>query len=297
MYNQQLTITLHDGGRLVLCATTSERNYDLGQMGSLMSLPIEDRKPETMDAELVSTKVMPEGRHTMWKTALTEIAFTEDWDHVLIEGWRKKPAHAMLHRHYVWQMSLIWGSLNALLKGRDAILVHCSVLETERGAVLLFGESGMGKSTASARWRALGGKCISDDMALLDFSGGDEIRVRRMPTWSACREGKNEWNYPAGRELPLVYVLALGRSETGRDEIVELSPAQYFAQCYRSMFYWYTLNTKSLPDDMKACLANRIRQFTERITGKNPPRALLTVLEGPELRRVVESYLEGHGEQ
>jgi len=292
LHNRQLTIPLHNGGRIVLYAATPERNYDLGRMGRLLCLPMDDWKPENMDAELVSANVMPEGRHTMWKTALTEIAFTENWSHVLITGWRRRPKHVTLHRYYVWQMSLIWGSLNALLKVQNAILVHCSVLETERGAVLLFGESGMGKSTASARWRAQGGKCISDDMALLDFSGGDQVYVRRMPTWSACREEKNEWNYPAGEELPLVCVLALGRSENGRDEIVELSPAQYFAQCYRSMFYWYTLNTKSLPDDMKACLANRIRQFTERITGEYPPRALLTVLGGDDLRTIIEEHLQ-----
>ena len=278
----------------MLYAATLERNDNLDGMGRLLSLPVEDRKPETMDTELVSAKEMPEGRHTMWKTALTEIAFTESWSHILIAGWRRPPKRTVYYQHYIWQMALIWGTLNALLKGRDAILVHCSVLETERGAVLLFGESGMGKSTASKRWRAQGGKGISDDMALLDFSGGDQVYVRRMPTWSACREEKNEWNYPAGEELPLVCVLALGRNESGigGDKIVELSPAQYFAQCYRSMFYWYTFNTKSLPDEMKARLTNRIRKFTERITGKYPPRALLTVLEGNELRTVIEGHLQ-----
>jgi len=292
MQNRQLTIPLHNGGQIVLCTPAPERNYDLDRMGNLLSLPVDEGKPETMDTELISADALPAGRHTMWKTALTEIAFAEDWSHVLIAGWRKEPQRTTFYRHYVWQMSLIWGSMNALLKGRDVILVHCSALETERGAVLLFGESGMGKSTASSRWRAQGGKCISDDMALLDFSERDQIYIRRMPTWSACREGKNEWNYPAGEELPLACVLALGRSENEHDEIVELSPAQYFAQCYRSMFYWYTLNTKSLPDDMKARLANRIRQFTERITRKYPPRALLTVLEGNDLRTVIEGYLQ-----
>ena len=291
MHNRQLTITLHNGGRIVLYAATPERNYDLGRMGQLMGLPMEDWKPETMDADLVSANVMPEGRHTMWKTALTEIAYTENWSHILIAGWRRRPRKSPYYRNFIWQMALIWGTLNALLKGQNALLVHCAVLETERGAVVVFGESGMGKSTASARWRALGGKCISDDMALLDFSGGDRIRVRRMPTWSACREGKNEWNYPAGKELALIGVLALGRSESGHDEIVELSPALFFAQCFRSMFYWYLINTKHLPDAMKAKLAERIRLFAEKITGKYPPCALLTVLEGNELRTVVEGHL------
>ena len=292
MQNRQLTIPLHNGGRIFFYASTPERNNDLDRMGCLLCLPMDERKTEAMDAELVSADEMPAGRHTMWKTSLTETAFTENWSHILVAGWRRPPRRTVLYQHFVLQMTLVLGSLNALLKGREALLVHCSTLETERGAVLLFGESGMGKSTASRRWRAQGGKCISDDMALLDFSGGDQVYVRRMPTWSACREEKNEWNYPADEELPLVDVLALGRSKSGRDEIVELSPVQYFAQCYRSMFYWYTRNTKALPDDRKASLANRIRQFTERITGKYPPRALLTVLEGNDLRTVIEEHLQ-----
>jgi len=129
-------------------------------------------------------------------------------------------------------------------------------------------------------------------MALLDFSGEDQIYVRRMPTWSACREGKKEWNYPAGEELPVAGVLALGRSETGRDEIVEPSKAQFFAQCYRSMFYWNLLYAEGLPDEKKANLTNHIRQFTENIMERFPPRALKTVLEGNELRTVIEEYLQ-----
>ena len=191
----------------------------------------------------------------------------------------------------LWQAALTLAVMNASLRGTDAVLVHCAVLETERGAVVVFGESGMGKSTVSERWRACGGKCVSDDMALLDFSGENQIYVRRMPTWSVCRDGKNKWNYPAGEELPLAGVLALGRSETGQDEIVELSMAQFFAQCYRSMFYWNLLYAEGLPEEKKTKLTDRIRHLTEIITGRFPPLALLTVLEGNNLRSVIETYL------
>ena len=182
--------------------------------------------------------------------------------------------------------------MNAILRGENAVLVHCTVLETDRGAVLLFGESGMGKSTASARWRAYGGKCISDDMALLDFSGSDDvIRVRRMPTWSACREEKNEWNYPADEEIPLAGVLGLGRSESGHDEIVSLSPAQFFAQCYRSMFYWSLFHAKEVPDEKQQILAERIRGWTETIMKRFAPRALLPSLKGGNLVKTIEESL------
>ena len=180
--------------------------------------------------------------------------------------------------------------MNAVLRGEDALLAHCAVLETDRGALLIFGESGMGKSTAFGRWRADGGKGVSDDMALLDFSGNDGIHVRRMPTWSACREGLNEWAYSAGEELPLAGVFALGRSETGCDEIADLSPALFFAQCYRSMFYWNLFYAKNLPDELKLRLTARIRRQTEIITNLFPPRILLAALEG-NLKKLIEENL------
>ena len=207
-------------------------------LAELLCLPVTESEQRSADAELVLPDGMPEGRHTLRSTLVTETAYTPDWSRLLIAGWKKPPKRPFFYQCYVWQTALIYAGMNAILRGENAVLVHCAVLESNRGAVLLFGESGMGKSTASTRWRAYGGKCVSDDMALLDFSGADDvIRVRRMPTWSACREEKNEWNYPTDEEIPLAEVLALGRSESGRDEIVPLSPEQFFAQCYRSVFY------------------------------------------------------------
>ena len=111
-----------------------------------------------------------------------------------------------------------------------------------------------------------------------------------MPTWSAVREGKNEWNYPCGEEIPLAGVLALGRSESGHDEIVELKPAQYFAQCYRSLFYWNLFYAKELPEEKQRILTDRIRTQAETIAKKFAPRALLTVLDG-DLKKVIEDDL------
>ena len=134
------------------------------------------------DAELVPPDAMPDGRHVLRDQTLTEIAYAPDWSRVLIAGWKKAPRSRLHYDCYIWQTALIYAGMNAIVRGEKAVLAHCAVLETPRGAVLLFGESGMGKSTASARWRAHGGRCVSDDMALLDFSAPDGVvRVRRIP--------------------------------------------------------------------------------------------------------------------
>lgn len=255
-----------------------------------MCLPVEPGGAGDVDAELITPEAMPEGRHPLRVEALTEAAYDADWSRVLIAGWKKPPSRPHFYQCFVWRMSLVCACMNAALRGVDALLVHCAVLETDRGALLLFGESGMGKSTSFGRWRADGGKGVSDDMAMLDFSGNDGIHVRRMPTWSACREGLNEWSYPAGEELPLTGVFALGRSENGCDEIADLSPALFFAQCYRSMFFWNLFYAKNLPDELKLRLTARIRRQTEIITKLFPPRVLLAALEG-NLKKIIEDNL------
>jgi len=290
---RHIALHLHNGGRIVMYTKCPEVKLPFYDLGKLLCAKVENWKPGIFDLEFTTVPMLPEGRHTLWKTALTEIAYAEDWSHILIAGWKRPPRNKHDYKNQIWQMGLIFAGMNAIIHGQNAVLVHGAALETERGAVVLFGESGMGKSTASARWRAHGGKCISDDMVLLDFSGGEKIYVRRMPTWSACREGKNEWNYPADEELPLIGVLALGRNEsgTGGDEVVELSAAQFYAQCYRSMFYWNLFYAGKLPEEKQKRLGDRIRELTNIVTGKYPPRALLTVLKGNPIP-VIESYLE-----
>ena len=293
MSNCHIALQLHNGEHIVICTDCPEEEIPFTGFGELICTRIENRKPDKIDVEYVAPEKLPGGRHTLVNTALTEVAYRADWDHILIGGWKKAPHDEHYYKNYLWLTGLIFAEMNAILHGKNAVLVHCAALETERGAVVLFGESGMGKSTASARWRAYGGKCISDDMVLLDFTGGETVYVRRMPTWSACREGKNEWNYPAEEELPLIGVLALGRNESGDggDKIVELSMAQYYAQCYRSIFFWNLLYAKKFPEEQQKHLGERIRELTNIITGKYPPRALLTVLEGNPIP-VIESYLE-----
>ena len=246
------------------------------------------------DSKLIRTETMPPGAVLLYRTRWLEVRRERPGGPYLVCGILKRLRleAEQMNRGILWYMTLAMACVHAIQRGEKFLLCHCTLLETSRGGILLFGESGVGKSTASARWRALGGACVSDDMALMDFSDPEgRVYLHRMPTWSAIREGRNEWNYPCGEEIPLAGVLALGRSESGHDEIVELSAAQYFAQCYRSMFYWTLLFAERLRPEEQTPIIETIRGFTERITKQYPPRALLTVLEGNELREVIETYL------
>lgn len=262
--------------------------------GELMGLGAPSCGDAACDSQLIPLSAMPAEAEEVFRTYWLKVRREHAGAPYLVCGTRT--ARSLSEEHMIsrnlWYMTLAMACVHAIQRGERFLLCHCTLLETAAGGVLLFGESGVGKSTASARWRAQGGQCISDDMALMDFSDrGGNVFLRRMPTWSAVREGRNEWNYPCAEEIPLAGVLALGRSESGHDEIVELSPAQYFAQCYRSMFYWTLLFAERLSPGEQTPIIETIRVFTERITQQYPPRALLTVLEGNELRAVVERYL------
>ena len=280
---RQLAISLHDGGNIVIQTQESEELVAFSGFKELLGIKSDFPLVDAADVELVTRQNLPQPRHTLKRTEFLESAYSADWSRVFVAGASGHDPHKNYYQCRLWQAALICGAMNQLFRGGNALLAHGAALETEQGAVLLFGESGMGKSTAATRWRASGGKCISDDMVLLDFSG-ESVFVRRMPTWSACRESRNLWNYPSEEELPLHGVLALGRSENGIDEIVPLSEAQFFAQIYRSMFYWNLSFIRTLPEERQQKLANIIRERAQEIAKNFPPRALLSALDGDLLQ-------------
>ena len=286
---RQLAISLHDGGTIVIQTQEPEELVAFEGFKALLGITREIPLAPIADVELVTRQNLPEKRRSLKRTEFLEAVYCADWSRIFVAGTSGHDPHQNYYQCRLWQAALICGAMNQLFRGGSALLVHGAALETEQGAVLLFGESGMGKSTASARWRESGGKCISDDMVLLDFSG-ESVFVRRMPTWSACRESRNRWNYPSEEELPLFGVLALGRSENGVDEVVPLSEAQFFAQIYRSMFYWDLSFIRTLPEERQQKLANIIRERAQEIAKSFPHRALLAALDG-DLRDVLREML------
>ena len=141
---RRLTVGLHDGGSVAMQADGPEEEIPFDGLGKLLCLkPDEAEETSFADAELVAPDRLPDDRHTLRSNVLTETAYAADWSRVLIAGWKKPPRRAHYYRCCVWQSALNCACMNALLRGENAVLVHCAVLETDRGAVLLFGESGM----------------------------------------------------------------------------------------------------------------------------------------------------------
>ena len=144
---RRLTIGLHDGGSIVMQADGPEEELPFDGLGGLLCLKPDEAEGENVDAELVAPGRLPEDRRTLRITSLTETAYTADRSRVLIAVRKKPTRRAHYCRCCVWQKLLIHAGMNAILRGENAVLAHCAAPETGRGAILIFGESGIDRKS------------------------------------------------------------------------------------------------------------------------------------------------------
>ena len=84
-----------------------------------------------------------------------------------------------------WLQTYILGyGMSMLALQRDMLPIHCSVVADERGAVLIAGESGAGKSTATTAFFKAGYALMADDMAWAD---GEKV-YPAFPYQKLCRD-------------------------------------------------------------------------------------------------------------
>ena len=76
--------------------------------------------------------------------------------------------------------------ISRMLSG-NLSMMHGTLLNLpdSRNAALLFGTSGVGKSTIGKRFTAQGGYCPADDMSVLTFLPDGRLVAQPSPTWSA----------------------------------------------------------------------------------------------------------------
>ncbi len=186
--------------------------------------------------------------------------------------------HRSIYGIFMWQLSTICAAASALLRGKNVQLVHCSMLEKDDQALLLLGESGIGKSTSVRRWQEAGNIACADDMVLLEYAE-DGILVHRLPTWSACRVQLEGRLYPFDPPLKLKNVLAITRG-SDHEYVGEISRAEFFAQLYRCCFFHYLPIAPNLPKKEQKMLADAIRKSTARLTDEFKPLAFFAHLDG-----------------
>ena len=178
----------------------------------------------------------------------------------------------------LWMMYIYFALLSAIFRGNKLLLIHGAMLKVSGGALLLLGESGVGKSTSARRFKEAGLRSPADDMILLEY-GGDELFVHPMPTWSSCRLGLEGKYFPVNDIYPLRDLLCIARGKE-REEILPVSFAEYFTQIYSSCFFFHREIAKMFRDGEREMLLNAVRSAADEIVKRFPPRALFAHLEG-----------------
>ena len=178
----------------------------------------------------------------------------------------------------LWQFTVMSGVTAGILRGKKVQLMHCSMLEKDGQALLLCGESGIGKSTTVRRWKDAGGTAVSDDVVMLEYLD-DDILVHRLPTWSSCREAIEGKVYPFAPPLKLKNVLAISRAES-IEGVEEVPWAEYYAQIYRCGFYHHMAVVENLPLEVRKQVTGVIRNFTDILLKRFKPKAFFAHLDG-----------------
>jgi hypothetical protein len=155
------------------------------------------------------------------------------------------------------RLHLLSTVLAVLLHQRGLLVLHASAASVDGEAVAFVAESGTGKSTLAAAFRARGHRLVADDIVPVEFGPGDAPRVtagypqlKLYPEAAAQLAGadatihllpdgeKSGWRAAGafvGGLMPLRRIYALGDAESV-DEIRELTPGQAFAALVQHTF-------------------------------------------------------------
>lgn len=198
-------------------------------------------------------------------------------------------------RFAVIRMLLSLGYLRKILKGDGKNgLLHGALPETENGeCVLLFGQSGIGKSTSMNRWETEGGICEADDLLLLEESEG-EFFCRPLPTWSRffsdpeCRD-----TFPVMKRLHLKDALWLTRAENGTPERIEqVHPGLWRAQLLSAVTIHLYDSMRILSESEKIYAGRKFMSLVQDITQKFGTRTLRASLNA-NLHETINNGIKG----
>ena len=177
------------------------------------------------------------------------------------------------------QKLMLFGHAMALVKpGNHFNLMHGALLENPDGTcTLLFGDSGVGKSTSVRRYRASGGVAVADDLFFAYLVDG-KLYARPMPTWSAVAAGKNPPCYDFARSFPVKQLLLLLR-DPKEEHIGEVSPEQFRLSLLKSIA---ETSNWILPfaGVHREKIVDHLMKFCHELVSQFPPQAFFANLNG-----------------
>jgi len=137
---------------------------------------------------------------------------------------------------------------SSVLNKKNVMILHGAALKIHHQVLLLCGQSGMGKSTASSRWKACGCGVLCDDMMLLEQTPGGVV-VHPLPTWSRCMSSLDGENVNFSETYTIRAVIALNRSRTGVETLEKADKIFYYSTIYSSCCAFLSLFVKQMPEE------------------------------------------------
>ncbi len=249
----------------------------LRKLGELCNIPA-TACSGTPDAILTSTGVPDRATQLMVPQKYRRIAYYRDAEY----GFYVRTPVGRTPGYFAFeaQKLMLFGHAMALTRPENRFnLMHGALLENPDGScTLLFGDSGVGKSTSVRRYRAAGGQAVADDLFFAYFEGG-KLYARPMPTWSAVAAGTNLDCYDFARSLPVSQLLLLLR-DPEREHLGEVSSEQFRLSLLKSVAETSNWILPFAGEVWKERIVDHLMSFTRDLTAQFPPRAFFANLHG-----------------
>ena len=215
-----LRLPFPDGSSAVVTAEGRRARMLLDGLAGMLRLTAEPVSPPPAepDGALVDEGAPPAGFQA-WPGMLRG-GGAMSWDpaafrfHLRLED-SLAPQHHLPIVRRIFNLAL----LRRTLRGGASVILHGALLvlpETGQG-VVLFAESGVGKSTASRRFAAQGGMAPADDKLLLTFLPDGRLVAQPTPTWSRATPGC-DISVDFAAAIPVAAMLMLSRGDDDRIE-------------------------------------------------------------------------------
>ena len=164
-------------------------------------LPATHGKPDITIcyADVPASLSQPSANGIAWQSAPGQMLLSvEEVARYLIVENREIRVHPLPGTTEVDVRIFLLGSvLGALLHARQMLVLHASVIQTERGAVAFMGRSGAGKSTLLGAFLQRGYAMLADDKAgiILDEEGAPQV-MPGLPLIRLTEDAVKELRYP-----------------------------------------------------------------------------------------------------
>ncbi|MBQ9120350.1 MAG: hypothetical protein IJY09_09915 [Lachnospiraceae bacterium] len=172
---------------------------------------------------------------------------------------RKITYHAKEGANPIYLRTYLLGFGMAMLGLQRGILaMHCSAVANEKGAILIAGESGAGKSTMTTAFLSKGYRLMADDMAFVEKTENELVAKPAFPFQKLCRdaalaegyrleeliyidETKDKFMVPyrgefLTDEVPVRGMLLLGKKAEGELSAQHLEGLDKFHVCANNLF-------------------------------------------------------------